>query len=529
MGCGSSTKQNFTSPNILNKDFKSDASNTESGHLVAHALLEKLTIPRQSISQSSTIELPISASKFIRMRVGGLSSDYQLQEIIGQGGFAVVHKCIHLPTAQTRAVKIIHKAGLTLEQIDLRHRLSEIKMLKSLDHPNILRCYELFEDSSRFYIVTEYCSGGELFTKLSSQKKLSEAAASKVMMQMLSCIAYCHSKRIVHRDLKPENILLEDDAFNLKVGDFGSSAFLDMHNKTSGCFGSAYYLAPECLSGQYSDSCDIWSAGIILYIMLTGRPPYSGKTEREIIDNIKKTPFNINKVNLKGISPSAVDLLSQLLKTDPTQRAEAGLAVKHPWVQSWRSNSGDELANDALLNLRGFNASFKLKDAVYTYLATNVISKSEMQLLCEAFQSIDLNCDGKLSKDELVIQFRQFTTEEQALEEVESILREVDSDRNGEIDYSEFLRVCMNKDKAANKENLELAFRFFDKNGNGKITCEEIREVLGTGEVLSDDVWQAVISEVDDNGDGMLDLEEFLRLMIDIYARFTGLPLVRGC
>eukprot|EP00359_Climacostomum_virens_P007518 CAMPEP_0204917688 /NCGR_PEP_ID=MMETSP1397-20131031/15313_1 /ASSEMBLY_ACC=CAM_ASM_000891 /TAXON_ID=49980 /ORGANISM="Climacostomum Climacostomum virens, Strain Stock W-24" /LENGTH=508 /DNA_ID=CAMNT_0052090605 /DNA_START=268 /DNA_END=1791 /DNA_ORIENTATION=- len=508
MGCGSSSKQNFTSPQLLKKDTKFDASNTESGHLVASALQEKLTVPRQAESKSSTIELPISAAKFIRMRMGGISSDYLLQEIIGQGGFAIVHKCVHIPTAQTRAVKIIHKAGLTLEQIDLRHRLSEIKMLKSLDHPNILRCFELFEDSSRFYIVTEYCKGGELFTKLSTQRKLSEIAASKVMMQLLSCVAYCHSKRIVHRDLKPENILLEDDDFNLKVGDFGSSAFLDIHNKTSGCFGSAYYLAPECLSGQYSERCDIWSSGIILYIMLTGRPPYPGKTEREIIENIKKMPFDINKMNLRGVSNGAVDLLTQMLKTDPAERIEASLAVKHPWVQSWRSNSGDELANDALLNLRGFNASFKLKDAVYTYLAANVISMSEMQILRDAFQSIDINCDGKLSRDELLIQFRQYTSEEQALEEVEYILREVDSDRNGQIDYSEFLRVCMNREKAVNKDNLELAFRFFDKNGSGKITCDEVREVLGTGEVLSDEVWRAVISEVDDNGDGMLDLEE---------------------
>jgi calcium-dependent protein kinase len=447
--------------------------------------------------------------------MGGLSGDYLLQEVIGQGGFAIVHKCLHLPTNQTRAVKIIHKAGLTLEQIDLRHRLNEIKVLKSLDHPNILRCFELFEDSSRFYIVTEYCGGGELFSKLGAQKKISEAPASKVMMQILSSLAYCHSKRIVHRDLKPENILLEDDDFNLKVGDFGSSAFLDVYNKTSGGFGSAYYMAPEVLSGQFTESCDIWSAGIILFIMLTGRPPYPGKTEQEIIHNIKKVPFEIKRKSLKGLSSGAVDLLTQLLRPDPTERIEAALAVRHPWVQSWRSNSGEALANDVLLNLRGFNASYKLKDAVHTYLAANVISMSEMHMLRDAFQRIDIDCDGKISKDELMMQFRQYTSEEQATEEVECILQEVDSSRSGMIDYSEFLRVCMDKDKALDKANLELAFRFFDKHGTGTIAAQEVQDVLGVGETVSEGVWGAVISEVDRRGEGLLDFEEFLRLMLE--------------
>jgi calcium-dependent protein kinase len=447
--------------------------------------------------------------------MGGLSRDYEVKEILGQGGFAIVNRCIHTPTSQERAVKTIHKSGLSYEQIDFKYRLREIKVLRTLDHPNILRCYELFEDRARYFIVMELCSGGELFEALAKKKAFTESQAAKVMYQLLSCVAYCHDKKVIHRDIKPENILLEDNGadFNIKVADFGSSAFIDPMRKLTGCFGSAYYVAPEVVEGvAYNEKCDLWSCGIVLFIMLTGKPPYAGKNERQILENVRLKPFNPLNYDFRGVSPEAVDLLVQLLKPDLRDRISAAEAVNHPWTKHYQTNPVE--LTSTILNLRAFNASSKLRDAVYTFLATNVIAQTELKQLRETFQSVDINSDGKLSRDELLKLYLRYTDELQAREEVENILAQVDSDQSGFIDYSEFLKACMNHEKALNKANLELAFKAFDIDGSGKISAHELKEVLSGGESLHEDIWKEVIKEVDLDGDGSIDLKEFTQLML---------------
>lgn len=472
-------------------------------------------VPQRKISAAANLK--ISASNFVRVQMGGISSDYVIQEVLGQGGFAVVNKCIHLPTGQVRAVKIVHKSGLSYDQTDTKYRLREIKVLRSLDHPNIMRCYELFEDRARFYIVMEYCQGGELFDAIARRRTLTEAAAAKVMFQLLSCMAYCHEKKVIHRDLKPENILLEDSEgdWSVKIADFGSSAFIDPYGKLTGCFGSAYYVAPEVVDGEsYNEKCDCWSAGIILFIMLTGKPPYSGSNERQILENVRRKPFDPSDYQFQGISQEAIDLIIRLLDVNMRTRISAKDAVNHPWIEHYRSNASSIELVYTMQNLKGFNATYKLKDAVYTFLATNVISQSEMKSLRETFQAVDINSDGRLSREELLNLFSKYNPETQAHEEVEKILLDVDSDKSGFIDYSEFIKACMNYERAINKSNLKLAFQAFDVDGSGSISANELKEVLSGGEALQEDVWRAVIREVDLNGDGSIDLREFTQLMM---------------
>lgn len=205
----------------------------------------------------STTQLRIHPRTFLKLQFGGISNDYELLEIIGEGTFAEVRKCFHNPTRSFRALKRINKRGLHADQLGGKLRLKEMGILRELDHPNVLKCYDFFEDERNFYIVMELCTGGELFKKIIDVKKFSEVEASDIMAQILSCIAYCHSKRIVHRDLKPENILVEDEnSFNVKIADFGSSCNYDANRTMSKCFGSAYYIAPEVIRGNYNELCD---------------------------------------------------------------------------------------------------------------------------------------------------------------------------------------------------------------------------------------------------------------------------------
>ena len=207
-----------------------------------------------------TREITITPGTFVRTSHEANSFDNYIEvKKIGAGAFAEVILCDHILTHTSRAVKLIHKSGLSKQQIDPVYMLKEIQILKSLDHPNILKCYEIFEDDLKYYVATEYCSGGDLFAEILKLKKFTEAQAAEVMFQLLSALTYCHDKKVIHRDLKPENVLLlgDDQNFIIKVADFGSSCILDKERRLSGCFGSAYYVAPEVLLGDYNEKCDV--------------------------------------------------------------------------------------------------------------------------------------------------------------------------------------------------------------------------------------------------------------------------------
>ena len=160
----------------------------------------------------------------------------------------------------------------------------------------------------------------------------SEKEASDIMFQIMSAVSYCHQKKVIHRDLKPENIFLDEKngSLSIKIGDFGSSCILNPKRKVIGCFGSAYYIAPEVLSGSYDEKCDVWSCGIILYILLTGQPPYKGRDNPSILAEIKDSPLIITQEMLPNVSPAVVDLLKKLLVQSPASRISASESLSHP-------------------------------------------------------------------------------------------------------------------------------------------------------------------------------------------------------
>jgi calcium-dependent protein kinase len=459
--------------------------------------------------------IKISASSFLIRSKGTLPSDYVELRSLGSGSFAEVVLCDYKPLNQKRAVKIIHKAGLHYQQMDSQYMLKEISVLTQLDHPHILRCYEIIEDNTKFYVSTEYCKGGELFERIQKLKKFSEKEASEIMHQLLSAVGYCHSKGVIHRDLKPENILLEDkeDTLHIKVADFGSSIITDPNRRLTGCFGSAYYLAPEVLSGDYNEKCDVWSCGVILYIMLTGKPPYPGRTDKEIVFNVRRSPLAIKEQESRFLSASVVDLLRKLLIVSPAERISAFDALAHPWVQIFRTPADYDSLHMSLEHLSGFSSSSKLKDAVYTFLATHVVSAHEIQALRASFEAIDTNGDGKLSREELLQQFRATMNSDEAQIAVDGILKELDKNQSGEIDYSEFLGACMSTNNVKSKANLSQAFKMFDQDGSGSITVNEIKALLGDKNHIEESVWRDLVSEVDQNGDGVIDLKEFINIM----------------
>lgn len=476
-------------------------------------------VSSSSKTEGKIQQIKINPGIFVEEKGDYFNNEYELEDKLGSGAFSAVYKCREKLNGNVRAVKIVYKQNLTKQHINISNKLQEIQVLKNLDHPNIIKIFKGFEDTKNFYIVMEYCEGGELFQRILTERYLNESEAAKIMLQLLSAVSYCHSHSVIHRDLKPENLLLEGRADDLliKVGDFGNSVIFNIKSKISGIFGSLFYLAPEVIDNQYNEKCDEWSCGIILFVLLTGKPPFNGRTDQEIIHNIKYGILITEGSAFSKISKEAKDLIHQLLNRDPQSRITAANAMNHPWIKKFlrSENPSEAVLGSVLSNLSTFTNTVKLKSAIFTYIAAQCISQDDIHQLTNAFKILDKNGDGKVSKDELLVIYKEIVGGVNPEKEVENIMRNVDVDGSGFIDYTEFIQASLNREIMFSKENLMKAFGMFDKDGNGCITAAEIAEIFSEGQLGEDAVWQGVLKQVDKNGDGEIDLKEFQAILLD--------------
>eukprot|EP00826_Nyctotherus_ovalis_P055976 TRINITY_DN748_c0_g13_i1.p1 TRINITY_DN748_c0_g13~~TRINITY_DN748_c0_g13_i1.p1 ORF type:complete len:416 (-),score=149.56 TRINITY_DN748_c0_g13_i1:109-1356(-) len=397
--------------------------------------------------------------------------------------------------------------------------MQEIAILKSLDHPNIVKLNEFFTDERYYYLVTEFVEGGELFDEITRRKFMTERTAAHIMKQLLSTIVYCHKRKIVHRDLKPENILIvksdKKDQLDIKVIDFGTAETFKSRAKLREFVGTAYYMSPEVIAERYTEKCDVWSCGVILYILLSGYPPFGGRDDNTILRAIKRGKFDYDDRVWTFVSKEAKDLINRMLVSPETLRLSAEEAAAHKWIQSFNSDpEKPEVIREILENLNKFQAGYKLQQAALMYLATQVMSEADKGKLQNIFMAMDTNKDGKLSREELINGFTSFgEPHAKAVSRVNEILANLDTDKNGYIGYSEFLMALMDKKQMLSKKNLMQAFNTFDKDKDGYIVTSEIRALLGIGQDYSEETWAEIVSEIDKNQDGKISFSEFEAMM----------------
>lgn len=496
---------------------------------------DRVTDPHQSASARSRRvsgngqqavsgnDAPIDPGMFITQQKGQLSERYVRDKKLGSGAYGEVLLCRDKQTNAERAIKVIKRTEINANSST--SLLEEVAVVKQLDHPNIMKLYEVFEDKKNFYIVMEVYKGGELFDEIINKQKFTEADAARTIKQVISGVTYLHKHHIVHRDLKPENLLLESKTKDaqIKIVDFGLSSYFDSKKKMKERLGTAYYIAPEVLRQKYDEKCDVWSIGVILYILLCGYPPFGGSTDREILHRVEKGKFYFNPADWKNISNAAKDLITKMLTLDPAKRISAEEALAHPWIQQVaQKEKGDvkeTLLVNALGNMRKFHASQKLAQAALLFMGSKLTTIEETKELSKIFRSLDVNGDGQLDRKELIEGYVQLMklkgetevlTRAQVEEEVDKILRFTDFDRNGLIDYSEFVTVAMDREVLLSRDRLKAAFNLFDVDGSGKIAAQELRRILVD---VDDEQWESIIHEVDSNNDGEVDFEEFVSMM----------------
>ena len=438
--------------------------------------------------------------------------NYEVIRQLGKGGYGKVYEVKNKKTGEIRACK--HLSKLSIKNLEKFER--EINILIKTDHPHIIKLYEIFESQRSLYLVMEECKGGEVFDRIiehiQSKKMYSEKDAANMFQQVMSSIEYCHNNGICHRDLKPENLLYLNPGNEkdnpIKVIDFGlSQIFIDRKLKTK--VGTAYYVAPEILKGEYNEKCDIWSAGVILYIFLSGDPPFNGASDSAIYSKIAQMKFTFPDKKWKNVSNEAKDLINHMLAPEK-ERYNAKQVLAHPWFKNASNTPLVDLNFDPMFfsdYIRGCN----LKKISLLFIASR-LDENEIRHLKKIFEAFDRGKDGQISIDELQQGLIQLKTTHFKPEEIFNLFKTIDADKNGRIDYTEFLAATLQKHTYLKKERLFEAFTVFDKDNSGHITKQELMEVLKTEKSQEKEI-EAYIKAADKNGDGVIDYKEFLSLM----------------
>ncbi|CAI5731423.1 unnamed protein product [Hyaloperonospora brassicae] len=309
---------------------------------------------------------------------------YTLGKELGAGTFSVVREATHKATGERFAIKCIKRTQLSAD--DLQALVAEVKILREMQHPHIVKLYDVFQEEKYFFLVTEFMPGGELFERIVKKNFYSEREARDLVKVLLQTIAFCHDADVVHRDLKPENLLLSsaDDDADIKLADFGFAKKAVMQNKEVGmstACGTPGYVAPEILmSKPYGKEVDIWSIGVITYILLCGYPPFHHDNRNALFRLIKAGHFEFDSPYWDDVSTEAKDLISKMLIMTPTERWTARQLLEHPWIAA--DAVKDVQLTTALQELRKFNARSKFRAAISTVKAT--ISLTKALTICDS-------------------------------------------------------------------------------------------------------------------------------------------------
>ncbi|KAJ8553857.1 hypothetical protein K7X08_024535 [Anisodus acutangulus] len=443
-----------------------------------------------------------------------ISDKYILGRELGRGEFGVTYLCTDRETQEALACKSISKKKLRTD-VDIEDVRREVTIMSSLpDHPNIVKLRATYEDNEAVHLVMELCEGGELFDRIVARGHYSERAAAGVARTVAEVVRTCHANGVMHRDLKPENFLFANKKEHsaLKAIDFGLSVFFKPGERFSEIVGSPYYMAPEVLKRNYGPEVDIWSAGVILYILLCGVPPFWAETEQGVALAILRGVTDFKREPWPQVSEKAKSLVRQMLEPDPKKRLTAQQVLDHPWIQNAKKASNVPLGDIVRTRLKQFSIMNRFKKKALRVIAEH-LKLEEIEVIREMFALMDSDGDGKITYDELKAGLKKVGSQ-LAEAEMKLLMDVADVDGNGVLDYGEFVAVIIHLQRMENDEHFRRAFMFFDKDGSGYIELDELREALAAESGACDtDVLNEIMREVDSDKDGQISYEEFVAMM----------------
>lgn len=430
---------------------------------------------------------------------------FEFQEVLGKGNFSTVYKGIHRKSHQPVALKVLTAEGYRHDERKkqlIRNEVAIMAEVKRINHDNLMKFHHIYEDTAKIVMVLEYLEGGELFDRIVSKGHYSEKDASQAILALMEGLHVMHMNGLLHRDIKPENIVYAgiEEFSPLKLSDFGLAAKLPSNCtmiRDRNLCGTPSYIAPEVLSRHlYSPAADIWSAGVILYILLSGVTPFYGKTHKEIFDRIKQGAWRFTS-KFDNISEEAKDLVRRMLTHDFRERITYEEFLKHPWIQKWEDLANDHL-EDTVKEISKFNGKRRFRAAAMATIASN---RLKGLLLLKAAAKKSQEVESFLQKDSFTIdqisklknEFEKAagTSGSLTLDQFEQVMSSLnldhlpadrifemfDTDGNGDLDYKEFL-LGISKFNLTGDDALKFCFEVMDEDKSGTLTKEELTKVL---------------------------------------------------
>lgn len=447
---------------------------------------------------------------------------------LGSGSFGTVRRAAHRSTGAAVAVKSVRKMGGPGGEVQRRILDAEIAVLHRMDHPGIVRLHEVIEDSAFVHLAMELCLGGALLDAIieDEDNKFTERQAAVLMRQIVAPVSHMHARGACHRDLKLENFLLRDkcaiDESIVKIVDFGLARWFTDGEPMTSKVGSRLYTAPEVAAGSYSQACDLWSCGVIAYILLCGRPPFQGKSDAEMAASIRSGSVSFPQADWGDVSDDAKNLIRRLLELDPSARLTAEEALEHVWMNNLApAASSSALQVTELRSMQTFAQQNRLQKATRYWIAQRM-NDSEIQHLRDMFEAMDQDHDGMVTFEQLrsVIEAQQKrqdgqpTLQRNVTSMIENMERSGTS--TGRINYTDFLAATLDKKHYQEERICWEAFQMFDRNGDGFISRQDLTQVLHSSEVetlLTSVVVDHILERHDTDGDGNIDFEDFLAMM----------------
>ena len=532
---------------------------------------ESYFIPDVKFTQPKNVtDLKVDAKNFITKSSKNVFDIYEIISELGNGAFGRVYKVKRKNSGMNpiiRALKEISKEQMETNEGSSAELKNEIEILKNLDHPNIMKIYEFFEDEKNIYLINEYCGAGDVAKLHDEYGVIPEFLLKFIMSQVFLAISFLHSNKVVHGDIKRENIAfvydgnyktkaefdkffnkifkdkdiineldeapgminLSDEAqkivkelcnYEIKILDFGSAKMKKrdkINKKLSGIIGTAYYCSPEVIKEKYDFECDEWACGVMMYILLTNIAPFPGDDEDAIFDNVLNNEINVDIPQLKNVSKNCKDLIKKLCDKNPQKRIKAEEALKHPFLTTGINFSnllkGVYVENSKLLkkiitnknnNMFGQKTSnSKFKEMVIAYIGLNFPDKEEAKKARSIFLEISGGNKHFLITKETFVSRFEKVFKNLNKNEIEKVFDSLDQNETGNIEYEELIRALSDRQKLLSNKNLGEAFNFFDKDNNGFITWNEIAEIIYPEGKIPENIMKEFLDEIGQNDEHM--------------------------
>ena len=446
-----------------------------------------------------------------------IRKNYEFISILGNGTFGKVRLYRDKNYKELLfAIKTLKKEGISSYQFNSLKR--EVDILSNMDHPYIVKYFGIFEDEHFIHIVMEYLKGHDLskIISLKDYNDFNENQMGQIIHQLLKALSFIHSKNIIHRDIKPENILFSDkrNIFSLKLIDFGLATFSEQEKKI---VGTPMYMSPEMIDGNGTYVSDIWSVGVVVYQMITGKLPFDGGKEDDnqiLYEHIKTKEYNKEKLNNVECSEDVKDFIDKALQKDIKKRMTVEEALNHPWIKKFNINSLDPslINKDSIQLFLNFSKKPALQKEIYYFLA-KISNENDIAIYKNIFNFFDMNNKGALSKEDLKegLEKNKIKIDEETLD---IIFDGLDFHNSGKIYYSEFLAAMVSSKDFNKEEKIISVFNLLRENeqNDNYITYDSLENAA---KALNLNINKERIKHCFKKLNGYISLEKFKKLILD--------------